>query len=357
MLTTTATNLPRLMNCNGSRLMPPSFPVTFDDTTDRDEGNAAHAMGQLAYLGQPLDDLIGTKAYNGVTMTGEMADHVSYYLSQLRPGAMELETSFGTDDYRVSARADHIAYDAIANDLYVTDFKYGHRLVDVEWNWTLVAHAIGYCIFHSVAPTRIIFQIVQPRAYHPDGHSRSWIITYDVLLQLHASIHATLTNPSDTLQTGLSWCATCPALATCPAARSANMNAIDAMTVAFSDDLPDDLLGFELDMLSNAQGIIDARLDALKELVSHRLRTGKVIEGYALEPQLANTRWIKGITGKALTAASRIDCTKDGIITPAEFKRRGGSESVYKALTERPTTGVKLVRSSADKRARRLLGK
>ena len=355
MLTTNATNLHRLMNCNGSRLLPPSFPVTYDDTTDRDEGNAAHWMAQTVDNGASLDALIGTKAFNGVTMTSDMADHVSYYLSKLQPGLMEVETSFGTDRWRVNARADHIAL--VGSDLYVTDFKYGHRLVDVEHNWTLIAHAIGYCIFYSVAPARITFQIVQPRAYHPDGHARTWSIGYDVLMQLYTTIDQTLSNPADVLRTGLSWCGTCPALATCPASRSANMNAIDAMTVAFSDDLPDDLLGFEMDTLANAQGMINARLDALKELTTHRIQSGRVIDGYGLETRLANTRWKAGITGKALSAASGFDCTSDGIVTPAEYKRRGGTEAVYNALTERPSTGLKLVRASADKRARRLLRK
>lgn len=359
MLTTNATNLPRLMNCNGSRNMPPSFPTIDIDPTARDEGNAAHWLAQQ-WFNQSIDpDLaVGQKAYNSVVITSEMIEHVSEYLKAINTGRMEVETSFGTDNWRVNARADHIHWQPeFVPTLTVDDFKYGWRLVEPFENWTLIAHAIGYCIFHQLVPDIIVLRIHQPRPHHPDGKLREWRLTYAELMQYYARINDTLTNPSDTLTTGLSWCAKCHALATCPAARSASMNAIDAASITFNDELPNDVIAYELDTLNTAESMITARRKALEELAAYRIRNGKVIDGYGVENQYANTRWKTGITPQALSMASKIDCIKPGIITPAEFKRRGGSTSVYDALTERPLTGTKLVRASADKRARRLLGK
>lgn len=357
MLTTDATNLHRLMNCNGSRLMPPSFPTIDIDPTARDEGNAAHWAAQEWFNGRDPETLINAKAYNGVIVTGEMLDHVGEYLKVLEVGQMEVETSFGTDYWRVNARADHIAYNAMTSMLTIDDFKYGHRLVSPVHNWTLIAHAIGYCLFNQITPQTIRLRIHQPRPYHPDGKLREWTIDYLTLRELYQQIDATLTNPRDALVTGIDWCAKCRALATCPAAHAASMNAVDASTLTFNDDIPDNAMTYELDTLRSAQAMLSARLTALEELATHRIKNGAVIEGYGTMQQIANTRWKTGITPEALSLASRIDCVKPGFITPAEFKRRGGSDEVYKALTERPITGVKLVRASADERAKRLLGR
>lgn len=377
MLTVIADNLPRVMNCNGSRLMAPSFPAIENDPTARNEGTAAHYMAQEAFKGVPLASLIGTPAVNGFYMTSEMADHVGEYLSALDCGEMEIDTSFGTDHWRIAGRADHISYrdDAVElvnggngnvleyslSILNVDDFKYGHSLVEPQDNWTLIWHAIGYCVTRRVTPDVINLTIHQPRPYHRDGKRRTWSIDYATLLTLYERINATLSNPSDALITGFgqsyNWCRRCHALATCPAAQSARLNAIDATALAFNDQIPDNALSYELDLVRTAKATLEQQLSALEELAAHRLRSGAVIDNYALESQWANTRWKPGITGDLLTVTTGVDCVKPGTVTPAEFKRRGGSQSVYDALTERPQTGIRLVRATADQRARRVLAK
>ena len=355
MLITTADNLPRLMNCNGSRNMPAAFPSVDLDRSARDEGIAAHWMAQQAFNGVPLETLINVKHGNGVMMTAEMAGHVRTYLAALDCGEMEAATSFAGPTWEIRARCDHRKFDPTTDTLTIDDFKYGRTIVEPEMNWSLIAHAIGTLVASGTSTATIILRIHQPRAYHPDGALREWRISYNELMALYARIDQTLTNPADELRTGLSWCRRCHALANCPAARSASMNAIDAATLQFSDDLPDDVLSFELDTLRIAQATLTDRLNALEELATHRLKSGAIIPNYAVETKYGDTRFKSGITAQALTIASGIDCVKASIITPAEFKRRGGSQPVYDALTERPMIGVKLVRIDADKRARRLL--
>jgi hypothetical protein len=335
--------------------MPAAFPVVSDPTA-RDEGNAAHWAAQEWFNGRDPASLVNTKAYNGVIITAEMIEHVGEYLSALYIGEIEAETSFGGDAYRVNGRCDHRSYDRTSDTLYIDDFKYGWSIVDPEENWTLIAHAIGTCIFKNMVPGSISFRIHQPRPHHPDGKLREWRITYEQLMNYHRRIVNTLTHLSDELRTGLSWCGKCRALAHCPAASAAGMNAIDATTRTFTDQLTDAALSHELDVLRTASGVVSARLTALEEMAQHRLKNGAVIDNYAVETQYAHTRFKSGYNGPMLTALTGIDCVKKGTITPAEFKRRGGSQAVFDAITERPMTGVKLVRASADKRAKRLLG-
>jgi len=375
MLITDATNLHRLMNCNGSRLMSPSFPtVDLDDPTARDEGNAADWLAEQWFNGAiDAATAIGIKAPNGVLITGEMIDFVSQYLFALTPGAVQVVTSFATDRWRVNGRADHISMlnevefinggngTVLESDnwvLYVDDLKYGWRIVSPERNWTLIAHAVGYCINNNVRPDVIALRIHQPRPWHHEGKLREWRISYDELLAFYQQIDATLSNPSNELRTGLDWCAKCRAHATCPAARTAGMNAKDAIeSVAFDDQLPNDALAYELDVLRDAAATAKARLTALEDLARHRIEVGQVIDGYGAEPQYANARWKPWVTSAMLTASTKINCAKEAVISPTDFKRLGGSQKVYDALTERPTIGTKLVRATADQRAKRLLGK
>jgi hypothetical protein len=366
MITVTADELPRFMACNGSRLLPASLPAAVADTTARDEGIAAHYLALAVFRNEfTIDELVDRKAPNGVYITLEMVEHVQTYLDaiiHLDRGKIvsdaEIDTSFGTDAFRVNARADHIAIssDATADQsLYIDDFKYGWRLVDPENNWTLIAHAIGYCLSRQVTPARIVLTIHQPRPYHPEGKSRPWEITYSDLLDRYAHIKMTLENPSDQLNTG-SHCGKCPALATCPAARKANMNAIDASEMAYSDELDNGALSHALNTLRAAQSALNTRLDALEELAKFRLKSGEVLDGYGVENQLSNTDWKPGIDVAMIEMLTGKNIAKSKLPTPGQAIKAGIPEAVIKPLTERRLTGVKLVRVDANRKAQKLFG-
>jgi Protein of unknown function (DUF2800) len=352
-----ADDLTRLVECNGSRLMLPSSPHVEGDRTARDEGDAAHYMAVAIFNGEfTLEQLVDQKAPNGVYMTSEMSDYVQQYLIALECGQVEVNTSFGNDQYRVNARCDHVVYQQSIDTLTIDDFKYGWGLIEPENNWTLAAHAIGYCLSHSIQPARICLRIHQPRPYHPHGKIRSITLTFDELWVMYQRIDATMLQPTNELHTGLSWCVKCDALATCPAAHKANMNAFDATDVAFDDKIPNDVLSYNLDLLRNAGAMIKNRLDALENLAMHRLKIGEVIDNYAVENQFANTRWKTGLEPSAVMMLTGKDLSKPGLVTPGEAKKRGVPELVIKSLTERPMTGIKLVRAEASKRAEKLLG-
>jgi hypothetical protein len=352
-LTTTATELPRVMQCIGSINMPAALPPDHDHEA-RDEGNAAHWLAKEWFDGRVYaPSAVGTKAYNGYVITEEMVENVHTYLSALDCGAMETETTFDGEGWEVRGRADHICCNS--HTLTIDDFKYGWRLVSPEENYTLIAHAIGWCIRNQAAPREIVLRIHQPRPYHPDGPCREWRLSYVDLMTYYSAIAKRLSETPDTLQTGPQ-CAKCHALATCPAARAASMNAIDASGVAFSDDLPDGVLAYEYETLEQAAATIKNRFEALEELMTHRIKSGNVINGYALKQRLAQTRWKPGLSGVMLSAMTGVDLLKDGIVTPAEAKRRGVSKETVEALTDRPVIGTKLERIDANREARRWFG-
>lgn len=339
------------MRCIGSRLMPAAIPPDYD-TDARDEGTAADWLAEQLFNGATVP--AGTKAPNGWVVTDDMLEHVRVYLDALDCGDMQVVTTFQGDGWEVRGRADHIKYrDGV---LTVDDLKYGHRIVSPVENWTLLAHAIGWSIAHSVWPGKVVLRIIQPRPYHVDGPVREWFCDAATLAAYHSAIAQRLSNPSDTLTSGIEQCVRCHARYDCLAFDRSAWNALDVVMDAFHDDMPNRVLAYEHEQFQYAQSLIKTKADAVEELMTYRIKSGQVIEGYALEQRHGQRKWSSGMSGQMLTAATGVDLSKDGIVTPAEAERRGVDKSVVAALTERPMIGAKLRKIDPDAMVRRVFG-
>lgn len=344
----TADELPRFMQCNGSRLMPNTQPPIEQDTIARDEGTAAHWLATEIFKGGNVAEYIDRKAPNGIFITSEICDAVEQYLLALQPGGlMEVETSF----MNVAARADHISF--TNNILRIDDFKFGWRLVEPENNWTLLAHAIGWFEQAQVMPVQIILTIHQPRPHHREGRIRHWQLGPASFIRYRQELIDKLTTPSDELITGRH-CRKCHALNSCPAAKASQYNAIDAAEMAFSEIPTNEELREHLEIVERAENILKARKEALQELALHRIKNGEVIQDYCAETQLGNTTWKPGITADLVKMLTNIDVTKSAIITPGQAKKLGIAEEIIKSLTHRPQTGVRLTKINADKRVKNI---
>lgn len=356
MLSVTATDLPRIIACNGSRLMEGFTSSIKTDDTVRDEGNAAHWLAEQVQKGlHTLDELIDRKAPNGVFITGEMADNLSDYIKAMgRSGFVELSTEFKGQNWIVKARADHIRYEN--NLLEVNDLKYGWSTVEPKGNWTLIAHAIGFCIANQIQPEKIRLTIYQPRPYHIDGFNRSWELSYSELVQYYNYINEVLSNPKDELHTG-SHCKNCPALATCPAARKAELNGIDESEKVFEAEIKNDILSFRLDQLSRAIKVLEQNYKAYSEIALHRLKNGEIVNNYGIDTQLSNRGWKENVTAGFLQVLTGKDLTKKQLITPSQAEREGVSEELVASMTERFSKGIKLSRINTDKKAKKLFNK
>lgn len=360
MITINADELPRFMTCNGSRLLSGEIPTTTPvDTTARDEGTAAHYMATVAFNGQhTIEELIDRKAPNGTYMTSEMADHATSYIEILKSHqfiiGVEIDTSHdGSPNWVINGRCDYAGLKT-ANHLHIIDFKYGYRIVEPDENWTLISHAIGVLKRNQHLNIEYVsFSIYQPRPYHPEGKLRTVTITARELNDALQTLNLKLVNPSDELRTS-NHCGNCSALAICPAARLAQFNAIEASEVVYSDEVNNDILTQTLETLYRAQDMIEQRLKAFEELAKFRIAKGQVVNNYSVEMGLGHARWKDGLTPDMLMMLTGKDLEQKKLVTPAEAKRRGVNPEVIKPLTERPTTGVKLVRVDANKKATRI---
>lgn len=355
MLTIIATNLGRAMNCNGSRLLDrPAIPDN-TDTLVRDEGNAFHWLAQGIFEGRlDASGAIGLQAFNGVFITAAMVKHAKDYIDSLWAGQMEVVTSWGSPYFQIDGRADHIGWNHETGELVVDDVKYGYGIVEPEYNWTLISHAIGYVKATNIVPTKITLTIHQPRSYHPLGTIRSWSFDYQQLCNLEAQIDHTLSNPTEQLNTG-QHCYKCPSMSICPAYRMASMNAIDATSHAFNDSLNAEELTAELDLLELASNIITNRKKAIEELALFRVTNGEILPGRIIDRPKGQTRYRKGVTPEALEALIGRDLSERKLPKVSALRDNGVAEMIIDAITERPEGTPRLVKVDINRLAQKKL--
>lgn len=353
MIEVTATELPRLLACNGSRLLT-TRTFESDDTTLRDEGRAADWIVQQVLTGQYLlEELVNRKSPDGVYVTEEMIEHLEEYITKIA-GQTEVECNHNGQGWLVKGRADSIK--TVDNMLHVDDLKYGWRIVEPEENYTLISHAIAYCRNTGLVPNKIVLGIYQPRPYHPNGHYRTWEIDYNLLCQYYDKINDKLSNPSDDLKTG-SHCYKCPSRYDCPAAQINLMNAVDVAYSAFNAELPVEELNNLLLDIERAQAVIKETYDAYKDIAASKLKAGEKMRSFIVKPEYGRETWKKDTDVKMLEMISGVKLTKDSPITPNQARKAGFDEEVIKGFVERPSKGVKLVKMDSNKRAQQLFNK
>jgi hypothetical protein len=371
MLNIDATQLPRVLVCNGSVLMEASPASINTPIEDAQEGTAAHFIAASVLSGKFTDPLewVDRQTPNGIYVTPDMGEHVATFTNFIQhrnaaiPGHIfyveaNIDFDIPNSEVVIRARSDAITYDPATWTLYIDDFKFGWRIIDPVENWTLIAYALGICRREGWQVARVVMTIHQPRPYHPDGKQRSWSISGEELAAFGITLAAKLSNLTNELRTS-PHCHKCRALATCHAASMAAQNSIDAISIPFQDTITNDVLSFEIFNMRRAQDAIKDKLGAYEELAKHRIKTGEQVPSLAVEPTLGNRAYVKGITPEtiALLTGKPIDeITTRKPITPAALERMGVSEETITAFTYRPPTGEKLVKFNPSKKAQKLFG-
>lgn len=359
MIIVTATDLPRIMACDGSIRMIGNVPRIehSGDDTARLEGDAAHWLVREVCKGQfSAEELIDRRAPNGVYITAEMVEHLTDYMELVSQGEVEVDTSYGDGArYQVNGRADGIVYDAQTRTLIVPDLKYGWGLVEPDENYTLISHAIGWLNKHGAnyGVEYVVFRIYQPRPYHPMGSSRDWHLSITQLYEYAARIHDKLTNPTNTLNTS-KHCKNCPALAFCPAARAALMNVIEASATPFVSEIDNSVLSFQLDQIARASEMLKNLQSAYSDLAMARIKDGEIVANYAVERGVSQYKWPEWATPEVLKVMTGRDLTKKDLVTPAQAIKQGVSKDFVESVRTRHETSPKLVRIDANKKASKM---
>lgn len=356
MLSLTATELPRFMACNGSKLLNGVEP--FNPSTEQvDEGNAAHWLAEQVFNGANAEDLIDQKAPNGLFITPEMVEYCREYLDFIKKGGnVEFDTTHSGKNWEIRGRADFVNFQD--DKLIIADLKYGWRIVEPEANWTLISHAIACLNKFPVNPStsEIVFRIYQPRAFHPQGQVREWVINYTELMKYADELSKTLENPSTTVASSVH-CYKCPSMSQCPAAQLAAMNAIDISQRAFDSEVDNETLSWMLNNLKRAQEVLKQCYEAYEDLALHRLSSGQALKGFSAKNALGITTWNDNVDIDFIKSMSGVDISVSKMMSPAQAKKAGVPEELIKLCTHRPDNGIKLVQVDENKLAKKLFGK
>jgi hypothetical protein len=272
---------------------------------------------------------------------------------------MEWAYQLNGRNWQINGRADHLALipDALNNLLLlnVNDFKYGYTIIEPEENWTLISHAVGFCVEHNVAPDRVTFRIHQPRAPHYEGRTRAVTITYAELLALYERMNATLNEPSNVTQTG-PHCYRCPSFGSCQARQHAELSAIEVACEAYNAHIDNEDLAARLDLITRAKKLLEQSEKAYFELGAHRVEKGEIVRNYSMKIDQTNRVWKDGITPETMQALIGRDISSRKLPTPRQAEQAGLTSEFVGLLSERRDKGKKLVRIDANKKASKMFG-
>lgn len=352
---------PRWVPCPASRALEAQFPN--DDSIEAQEGEAAHWVAMMFASGQAETITEGTRAPNGVVVTGEMLDGAELWASHLAGRVRHLERplscarihgdNWGTPDHR----------GLIGNVLYIDDYKYGHRFVDAYRNWQLLDYLAGAMDAEDIDGLReqhmeAELSIVQPRNFERPGPIRVWrfpLVEARALFNELRQSAAEAMGPNPTAKPGPQ-CYKCKGRHVCPAGQRSVYSVAEVMREVTPVELTPEAVAYELSWLTEAREILDARIDGLEQHAAALIRSGLLVPGYTLEQGKGRTCWSKPLAEVlALGSLYDLDLSKPGAITPKQAADRGLPPDLIAAYSETPSGETKL-KPDGDK-ARRVFGR
>lgn len=378
--------LPLVKHCAASLLlqfMAPPLP----DSDEEAEGTAAHHHAVQWAMGRQMP--VGTKFQNGgrewtVDLDMENGSKLfAYHCVKGFRGRYEDPVGmptihaqcYGTPDYwaahdETGALKEDESGTRRITEIYVKDYKYGHRYVDAFENWQLLAYAVGVVErlnLWSQHDIEIVLVIVQPRAYHQDGPVKEWRITLDQLTEvwlprMHHRVAQALgtgapaTGAPATVGTH---CLDCKARHLCRTLQHSAMHIVDFAGVAEAIDMPTEAIAVEARIMHDALKVLEARYEGLKAQIDVLMRSGKQVPFWVLADGRSKLDWNADVTvehiqklGDAI-GLTLVNPPKP--FTPTQAKDAGVHEAVVAKFATRGPAG-KTLKPDTTTAARKLFG-
>lgn len=275
---------------------------------------------------------------------------------------VNIERNFELKDVDNEARGTNDASIYVPGEtLIVYDFKYGAGIpVEAEGNKQMLYYAIGAAGDMLMDFKTIELVIVQPRAEHPLGPVRRWVITPEYVAQFKQELKeriAETRNPSAKTCTG-TWCRFCNAKLICPAMRD---KAYEVAKVDFADTQksisipkPETLSVEQIKVFLDNAELLENYIAAVREHAFNLANKGVTIEGYKLvKSGKTHRKWKEedeGLIAEMLALELGVD--KDDLYTtslktPAQVEKLvKGAKDIVGSYSFKPEGALKLVKES-----------
>jgi hypothetical protein len=342
-----------------------------EDSPEAAEGVAAHWAVAEQLHGRLVD--VGQIAPNGVVLTDEMMagadmmfDDVTKTLAPfgIEPRQCQIETRVAIPRVHPLQFGSPDCYTVLLGQpmrLFLWDYKFGHRTVEVFENMQMVEYAAGAVghIPDQHPGVEIVVTIVQPRSFHRDGPIRRWRTT---LLDLRAliniasnSAHEAL-GPNPRARVGAE-CRDCKARHACPELQARGFAAMDEAKRITPLVLEPAQAGLELQMLEASLAAMKARVSGLQQQLLFAARQGKPTPGWRMQAGESRERWkVPAAQVATIGDLMRLDLRKPlDVLTPRQAREKGLDPDTVAALAERSATALELVRDDGSE-ARKVFG-
>jgi len=352
--------------CTGYPSMFMLYGHTQPDTTEAMEGTASHEIGcdcidKMRRGGVPsFKDYDGRTATNGVLFTRDMYDAAMMYANDVISVARK-NNIFGGPNFGLESRiditpihdqcygfADSWIYADDSNHLYVWDYKYGMRWVDVFECIQLLLYLCGVAHKYNLNDQLITvhLRIVQPRCYHSDGPIQEWIFNLAdvraIFNRLETKAHEALSDKA-ILRSG-PHCRDCCALHACPAAIRGGMSLYETATQVNPVNLPPDQMAIQFTHIQRARRHLEQLEDSIGTQLMSTIENGVIVPGYTIESGRGRDMW----NMNPLHIATFGDTIKHDlrkpvdVITVKQARDRGVSDDQLKAFVKRKSGSAKL---------------
>lgn len=244
--------------------------------------------------------------------------------------------------------------------LRVSDYKFGHRFVEVFDNPQLSAYATGVMerlgITDNDPDLWVELMIVQPRSYHREGPVRVWRMEAIDLRPLinqawNMVQQALLPEPPANTNTH---CIDCTARHVCKTLQYAAHAFIDFSTHGEVVELPPEAMGQELVILEEAIKRMEARLTGLKAQAQAYLEQGKPVAFYHMEQGQSRMIYRDDVDVSEVIGMGDLfgidlrkpQTKKELLVTPRQAIDLGIEEAIIKKYAHRPPAAFKLARDN-----------
>ena len=355
-------------HCSGSVLANLQAPDTSSQRTR--EGEAAHWVGESVLNewatrdGRDIlcSDWIGKTAPNGVVVDEEMAEGADEWVhdvldvcgnGHLRTIRVEQRTYAPQIHEHCWGTYDTAAFIPDWNELFVWDYKHGHREVSAHENLQLICYVAGLANEYPIDDSTVItMRIVQPYCYHATAPVWTWRVRYAELApyieSLRVAAHRAMTEP--VLTPGVH-CRDCAAIGRCASARRYGYSIISYVDEPYQiETMGGPALTSERAILSDGLIVMKARLGAVEDQLRDMIGKGDRSSGLTIQNKQGRKKW-NVPTGQVIAFARQFgaDIGKQITLTPTQAVKlvpkaaREAFESALPTLTTQASTGVTLV--------------